>query len=154
MRKLKVLIGRVTFWLGWPVWYFYLRSSLRTRVLIVAKGKVLLVKGWHNSQRWSLPGGGVHNGERTSSSAIREVYEETGISLSPRQLKSLGFFVHNKWGISFQFEGFVASLSKKTPIKTQKLEIFEAKWLSPNGLNDENTDEDTLALINAWQPKS
>ena len=64
----------------------------RRRGTILLSGrddKVLLVmdKGHH---KWSLPGGGVKPGERSSRAAVREMYEEVGLSV--RNLRWLGHF--------------------------------------------------------------
>jgi len=153
VKNFKRFIGRTMFWLGWPVWYVYLKGSARTRVLITAKDKILVIRGWHDGRFWSLPGGGVHEGEKASASAIREVYEETGISLLAKQLKSLGFSDHQNYGLSFRIEGFVAKVSKCYKPKIQKLEILEAKWINPSKLNINNTDQDTLGLIATWKAR-
>lgn len=60
-----------------------------TVLLLGRDGKVLLVmdKGHH---KWSLPGGGVESGERSSQAAARELYEETG--LKAQKVTWLGSF--------------------------------------------------------------
>ena len=60
-----------------------------TILLLGRNNKVLLVmdKGHH---KWSLPGGGVKPGERSSRAAVREMYEEVGLSV--RNLRWLGHF--------------------------------------------------------------
>jgi 8-oxo-dGTP pyrophosphatase MutT (NUDIX family) len=40
--------------------------------------------------KWALPGGHLHPGESREHAAIREVHEETGISLDPKDLVYLG----------------------------------------------------------------
>jgi 8-oxo-dGTP diphosphatase len=67
------------------------RKNLRKRgdAVVIMHGKVLLVKdkGVH---QWSLPGGGVHKGERSYQAAARELYEETG--LRAKKITWLGSF--------------------------------------------------------------
>ncbi len=50
------------------------------------KDRVLLVQSRGNL--WGCPKGTLHEDERPSEGAAREVYEETGLKLSPSNLKS------------------------------------------------------------------
>jgi 8-oxo-dGTP pyrophosphatase MutT (NUDIX family) len=59
------------------------RTFLGSRALCVSQGQVLLVQHFDpHGQRpyWVLPGGGREPGETFAEAAIREVYEETGIT--------------------------------------------------------------------------
>lgn len=49
----------------------------------------LAVSRRHDSTRWGLPGGKVDPGETSLQAVLREVREETGLSLSPEQLEPL-----------------------------------------------------------------
>jgi len=56
------------------------RGHLRRRgvAVVLRQGKVLLVKD-RGKSKYSLPGGGVHDKERSYQAAARELYEETGL---------------------------------------------------------------------------
>jgi len=52
-------------------------------VLLIERGKEPL-KGW-----WTLPGGMVEVGERLEAAVVREVMEETGLSVKPRAVAAI-----------------------------------------------------------------
>jgi 8-oxo-dGTP diphosphatase len=51
-------------------------------------GRLLLIRRGHEPQtgRWSLPGGRVKPGESDADAVIREVREETGLTVAPGRL--------------------------------------------------------------------
>lgn len=56
-----------------------------TAVVINAHGEILLQLR-RDTQTWAPPSGGVEPGETVADTAIREVYEETGISVVPERV--------------------------------------------------------------------
>ena len=58
-------------------------------IIINDKQEIAIVNQNHNS--WSLPKGHIDDGETKLEAAIREIYEETGIT-NPKLIKSLGSF--------------------------------------------------------------
>jgi 8-oxo-dGTP pyrophosphatase MutT (NUDIX family) len=55
--------------------------------LITRDGKILGVTRRGTKQQWGLPGGKVDPGESLKEALVREVFEETGVSLSPDGLE-------------------------------------------------------------------
>ncbi len=59
------------------------------------KGEILLIKRTTNDfygDVWELPGGSVDTGEDVRLAAAREVHEETGLSVDPKELQYLAYF--------------------------------------------------------------
>lgn len=126
--RVKLIVGRMAFWLAWPLWLLILRGSERTRVLLVAKGQVLLTRGTLSAGDWSLPGGGVHRGEDVAIGACREIYEELGFVLSADQVKELAVEPARNSGITYKAHFLVIQLEDCiTPMPG--IEVAEARWV-------------------------
>lgn len=129
MRRLWVLIGRVFHWLSRPFLMFYLRGSRRTRVILSCGDEILMVKGWYGSGRWSLPGGGLHKNEDPAIGASRELLEETGIVMDPRQLEFLTQIDRKTNAVTYKIEAYFVNIDQKPSTKKQKIEIVDLKWV-------------------------
>ena len=57
---------------------------LAVRALILQDDRLLLVNAWANarSDLWCAPGGGVEPGQSLPANLIREVHEETGLTIA------------------------------------------------------------------------
>jgi len=130
MNKLKQVLGRILFIATWPLLYVYLRFSKRTRVIIVCNNEILVVKGWFSVGNWGLPGGGLHGGEQPINGAIREVWEETGISLKPNQLApGDNGLIKGSSGFKYYCYTFVAEFTQKPVAKTPSGELVDIRWM-------------------------
>lgn len=86
----------------------------------------LLVQDWAGD--WALPGGGVKPGESASCGAEREVFEETGISVTATQLATVfdnGF--HLYW---------CYAEPNAAPRIHRPLEVRKVAWREPAGVAD------------------
>lgn len=123
-------LGRVLFYITWPGIYLVIRfSPPRTRVVIVANGKVLLLKSWLGDGDWTLPGGGLHRGEDPVAGALREVHEETGILLSAKDLHKSGVLRVRSKGIPTDCITFWVKLPEQPGVVLQKLELVAYRWI-------------------------
>lgn len=66
-------------------------AHLGINILVICGDRLLMERRW-DCDRWGLPGGGTKHGETLRNSAVRELYEETGIRISPAQLVPLKFY--------------------------------------------------------------
>jgi mutator protein MutT len=66
--------------------------------VIVDRGRVLLVRRGHEPAKgnWSLPGGGLELGESLVDGVVREVREETGLTVEPIELVELLDRIHRE----------------------------------------------------------
>lgn len=140
MRRLYELLLRLFYHLSWPLSAVYLNNSQRARVIVMSKGRVLLVRTSIGSQRWDFPGGGVKRGEDPQRCAQRELREETGITLDASQLKLLGEQRRslNKsqhgWPHAI-FKWYSVQLDQQPDFKVRRpLEIIEIGWFDPVAL--------------------
>jgi ADP-ribose pyrophosphatase YjhB (NUDIX family) len=64
--------------------------------VVVDQGRVLLVRRGHEPLKgqWSLPGGGLEVGESLTAGVVREVSEETGLTVEPLELIELLDRIH------------------------------------------------------------
>lgn len=130
MKNVAKLVGRVSFWLLWPIMFLLVLRSQRTRVLLCHGQDVLVVKAWYGAGQWSLPGGGLHKYEDPLQGAIREVQEEVGISLDSKMVRKLWKRnIRNSQGFYYTAHAFTAELTKKPRTTPQQLEISDITWM-------------------------
>ena len=154
MRRIWGWIGTGLFWLLWPVWFVYFKfSGRRSRVLVVAGDEVLLVQGWLGTHaEWSLPGGGNAKNETSNSSAVRELYEETGIQTTESGLHELGQRVNTSYGLHYIADFYVLALSEKPKLKLPRIEIVSAVWVPLDETQNYKLDDDARYALKQYRP--
>lgn len=63
------------------------------RVIVVYQNKILFLRKSQNSKNpsaFEFPGGKIDIGDEAISTVVKELYEETGISIEPSDVKALG----------------------------------------------------------------
>jgi len=98
-------------------------------------GKILLVKRSPHKPygvTWNFPGGKVDEGETPRAAAIREVFEETGISLQANSLEEVGkFYIQApKSQNNYMFYMFEARLLACPVVNLNLEEHTETAWVT------------------------
>ncbi len=103
-------------------------------VLRNEKGEFLLLKRSENSHsnpgKWDLPGGKLVRGETLEEAVVREVWEETGISIVPGEIAGYATFeLPDKKVIAVIYDGgyFIADVKLS-------YEHLEYTWISPDSI--------------------
>jgi len=99
-------------------------------VAIWHQGEVLLVKNSYVSYH-SLPGGYVRSSETGREAALRELFEETGIRVSPSDLKPVLDEQHDWEGKREHIEIFEIDVPERSTVVVDHREVVAAAFHSP-----------------------
>ena len=71
-------------------------------MLVDEQNRIFLLKTHFDPEvglppRWLTPGGGIDSGESTLQAAVRELYEETGMTVSPEDLGEPVLVASGRW---------------------------------------------------------
>ncbi len=129
MKNLIQTLGTILFWITWPALFVYFKIGRRTRLFVICDREILVVRSWYGDGNYIYPGGGLHRREDPTEGALRELYEETGLSLSSSQLTLLfEDTVSAPQKISYKCVAFGVRLDKKPPNVRPRGEIAEVSW--------------------------
>ncbi|HUW13321.1 MAG TPA: NUDIX hydrolase N-terminal domain-containing protein [Anaerolineae bacterium] len=129
----------------------YATPKVDVRGAMVREGRILLVQE-QIDQHWAMPGGWADIGDSPSEVVVREVWEETGLHVTPRKL--IGVFDANRQPPFEVYHAykllFLCDIDSGTPgISNETLDVgfFPFDDLPPLSLN--RTSERNLAEVQA-----
>ncbi len=154
MGRIWRILGKIAYHLTWPLLMLYLHKSRRTRLLLIADGKLLVLKGWLGNDNWQLPGGGLHKSEQPVAGLLRELREETGIQLDAAAIKPVSEWRGYFGRFYTNYYGFVAELRLAPPVKKTGLEISETRWQPLELIGTIKMGSDARELLSRWQGQS
>ena len=107
-------------------------------VIVLRDGplEVLLLRRNDNSSfvpgAWVFPGGAIDGGETPEAAAVRETFEEAGLTLDGAQLVATSRWI-TPVGIPKRFDTwfFVARVDRDADVNIDGHEIVESMWIAP-----------------------
>ncbi|GAA0636250.1 NUDIX domain-containing protein [Streptomyces sp. NPDC017179] len=98
---------------------------------------------------WDLPVGKSEPGEPITETAVRELYEETGLTVRPEALK-VAHIIHGAWGVEapngFLTVVFVAHEWSGEPENREPRKHAQVRWVDANAIPDEFVETTASAL--------
>jgi mutator protein MutT len=102
--------------------------------LLEHDGKILfLLRQEHRPQgnTWSTPGGKLEVGETPEQGLVREVFEETGLTIASKDLELVNVYYVTYPDLQFVYHAFRMQLLEKPTIQLQDAEHRDFSWVTP-----------------------
>ncbi|MFH8991152.1 NUDIX domain-containing protein [Streptomyces sp. NPDC017940] len=98
---------------------------------------------------WDLPVGKSERGEPITQTAVRELYEETGLTVKPESLK-VAHIIHGAWGVEapggFLTVVFAAHEWTGEPENREPRKHSQVRWVDADAIPDAFVDTTASAL--------
>ncbi|MER7533201.1 NUDIX domain-containing protein [Streptomyces sp. NPDC097704] len=138
-----------------------LKPALESMTLLVAAvivhdkatNRVVLLQRSENAKfaqgMWDLPVGKSEPGEPITETAVRELYEETGLTVKAESLK-VAHIIHSAWGVEapngFLTVVFAAHEWTGEPENREPRKHSQVRWVDTNDIPDAFVDTTASAL--------
>ncbi|ARP72110.1 NUDIX domain-containing protein [Streptomyces pluripotens] len=138
-----------------------LKPALESMTLLVAAvivhdkatNRVVLLQRSENAKfaqgMWDLPVGKSEPGEPITETAVRELYEETGLTVKPESLK-VAHIIHGAWGVEapngFLTVVFAAHEWTGEPENREPRKHSQVRWVDANAIPEAFVDTTARAL--------
>lgn len=138
-----------------------LKPALESMTLLVAAvivhdkatNRVVLLQRSENAKfaqgMWDLPVGKSEPGEPITETAVRELYEETGLTVKPESLK-VAHIIHGAWGVEapngFLTVVFAAHEWTGEPENREPRKHAQVRWVDTGTIPDELVEPAASAL--------
>lgn len=110
-------------------------ADIPQKAIIEKNGKVLLIRPV-NKEKWELPGGRLHEDETAREGIRREIKEELGLNIEPKNIMDVFVLLEEMPPNHFTVVWESNLLNSPREMKLQKDEIAEAKWISKNEIDE------------------
>ncbi|MBX7467357.1 NUDIX domain-containing protein [Streptomyces sp. NPDC059095] len=140
-----------------------LKPALDSMTLLVAAvivhdkatNRIVLVQRSENAKfaqgMWDLPVGKSEPGEPITETAVRELYEETGLTVKPESLK-VAHIIHGAWGVEapngFLTVVFAAHEWTGEPENREPRKHSQVRWVDADAVPEAFVDTTASALGN------
>lgn len=126
------------------------KPEIAVGALVIKNGKVLLVKRDRQpaKDQWAVPGGKVNLGETLQQAAVREIFEETGISIIPGNPIYTFDVIHRDENGKVQFHYVIVDILagfKEGELKAGD-DAGDVRWFSREDLEKLPVNPNTKAL--------
>ncbi|MFD4833665.1 NUDIX domain-containing protein [Streptomyces uncialis] len=138
-----------------------LKPALESMTLLVAAvivhdkdtNRVVLLQRGENAKfaqgMWDLPVGKSEPGEPITGTAVRELYEETGLTVKPESLK-VAHIIHGAWGVEapngFLTVVFVAHEWSGEPENREPRKHSQVRWVDAAAIPEQFVDTTASAV--------
>ncbi|MBV9278596.1 MAG: NUDIX hydrolase [Chloroflexi bacterium] len=133
---------------------FYFNSRPCAGALAVREGKVLLSRRAVEPARgtWDIPGGFLENGEHPRDGAIRELQEETGLTIVPTELLGIYLDRYGDMPESTLNVYYLAAVQDGTPQPAS--DAAELGWFGPDELPSELAFPHERQVLEDWKRRA
>jgi 8-oxo-dGTP diphosphatase len=112
------------------VWWFTKPHHSGAVVMLWHEGRVLLVRASYG-EAWTAPGGGIGTREAPVQAAVREISEELGLEVSPKEMRHVLVVEHFWENRHDKVHIFEVQLSEMPKVEIDNRELIEARFVTP-----------------------